>query len=335
MPYTAIKLAKRPTGLITPECFEVCEQEKPNLSDGEFLVKQTHMSLDPAMRGWMTEDTDSYMPRVELGEIMRSSGVGEVIESNNKDYPTGTRVMGMMGWAELAVGQADSLRILPEGLPTEAALCVLAPGLAAYHGLITLGQPKLGETLFVSGAAGAVGCIVGQIAKAEGLTVVGSAGGAKKCEWLTQDLGFDHTIDYKSTDLQDHTSLVRKINETCPKGVDIYFENTGGPIQHAVFENMNAHGKIIVCGMIADYNSELPSNGPNWINIIKKRLSIQGFTMPDHYEQIPEMMQKLSEYLMAGKIQYRSHTLMGLESAIEGINLLFNGGNNGKLLVEL
>jgi NADPH-dependent curcumin reductase CurA len=335
MSYNAIKLVKRPFGNITPDCFELCKIETPVLQNGEFLVQQTHMSLDPAMRGWMMEDKDSYMPRVELGEVMRSSGVGEIIESKNVDYPIGSRVMGMMGWTERYVGVSESLRVLPEGLPTEAALCVLAPGLAAYHGLVNVGKPKPEETLFISGAAGAVGSLVGQIAKAEGLTVIGSAGSDEKCRWLTEDLGFDAAINYKSEALQEPDALLTQVQIDCPSGIDLYFENTGGPIQHAVFDTMNAHGRIIVCGMIADYNSEIPSHGPNWLNIIKKRLSIQGFTMPDHFDQIPEMMVKISEYLMAGKIQYRSHELSGLESAIAGINLLFSGDNKGKLLVRL
>jgi len=330
MKYTAINLVKRPEINITPDLFEVVELEVPELKDQQFLIKQTHMSLDPAMKGWMMPDRDSYIPPVELGDVMRSSGVGEIVESNNVNYPVGARVQGMTGWAEYIVSDGQGMNIVPEGVPTEAVLCVLAlPGLTAYQGLMNVGKPTSGETIVVSGAAGSVGSMVGQIAKAEGLTVIGTAGTDEKCKWLTEELGFDAAINYKSATLNE------ELKNATPNGVDLYFENTGGPVQHAVFELMNAHGRIMVCGMISDYNTDTPSAGPNWITIIKKRLTIQGFTMPDHFDQVPSMIQAMSKYLMAGKIKFRAHKLQGLESSIEGINLLFTGGNTGKLMVEL
>jgi len=275
MTYTAIKLIKRPEIEITPDLFEVVQLQTPELKDGEILIKQTHMSLDPAMKGWMMPDRDSYIPPVELGDVMRSSGVGEIVESKNDKFPVGARVQGMTGWAEYIVSDGERMNLLPEAVPTEAVLCVLAlPGMTAYQGLINVGKPKAGETLVVSGAAGSVGSMVGQIAKAEGLRVVGTAGTDDKCKWLTEELGFDAAINYKSARLEG-------------------------------------------------------------ITILKKRLIVQGFTMPDHFDKIPSMMQEMSKYLMQGKIKYRAHTLHGLESAIEGINLLFTGGNTGKLLIEL
>lgn len=330
MHYKAIKLVKRPGTRITPDIFETVMLETPELADHEILVRQTHMSLDPAMKGWMSRDKDSYIPRVELGDIMRSSGVGEIVESRNDDYPVGAMVGGLLGWTEYYVGDGKGLRILPPGLSPEEVLCVLAlPGLTAYQGLVEIGKPKRGETLFVSGAAGSVGSIVGQIGKAEGLRVIGTAGSDDKCRWLEDELGFDKAINYKSD------KLVEQIAEATPDGVDIYFENTGGPVQQAVFWRMNAHGRIIVCGMIADYNTDNPGPGPNWLNVIRKRLTIQGFTMPDHWDNIPKMTEALVGYYKAGQLKYRAHTLQGLESAIEGINLLFTGGNTGKLMVEL
>ncbi len=330
MQYKAIKLVKRPGTRITPDIFETVMLETPELADDEILVRQTHMSLDPAMKGWMSRDKDSYIPRVELGEIMRSSGVGEIVESRNDDYPVGAMVGGLLGWTEYYVGDGKGLRILPPGLSPEEVLCVLAlPGLTAYQGLVEIGKPKRGETLFVSGAAGSVGSIVGQIGKAEGLRVIGTAGSDDKCRWLEDELGFDKAINYKSD------KLVEQVAEATPDGVDIYFENTGGPVQHAVFWRMNAHGRIIVCGMIADYNTDNPGPGPNWLNVIRKRLTIQGFTMPDHWDNIPKMTEALVGYYKAGQLKYRAHTLQGLESAIEGINLLFTGGNTGKLMVVL
>ena len=330
MQYKAIKLVKRPKTHITPDLFETVTLETPQLEDGQFLLKQTHMSLDPAMKGWMTEDRNSYIPPVELGEVMRSSGVAEVVESKNDKFPVGTRVVGMIGWTEYAVSNGTGLQILHPDISAEAVLCVLAlPGLTAYQGLMRIGKPKKGETLVVSGAAGSVGSMVGQIAKAEGLRVVGTAGTDEKCRWLEDELGFDKAINYKSDD------LARELIEATPDGVDLYFENTGGDVQHIVFNRMNVHGRIIVCGMIADYNVQKLSAGPNWINMIRRRLTVTGFAMPDHWDAVPEMMQKLAVYLQAGQLKYRAHKLQGLESAIEGINLLFTGGNTGKLMVEL
>jgi NADPH-dependent curcumin reductase CurA len=330
MHYKAIRLVKRPDIRITPDLFEVVTLETPELNDGEFLLKQTHMSLDPAMKGWMNADTKSYIPPVGLGEIMRSSGVAEVVESKNDSFPVGARVVGMIGWTEYAVSTGKGLQLVPPGVSAEVVLCVLAlPGLTAYQGLMEIAKPKAGETLVVSGAAGSVGSMVGQIAKAEGLTVIGTAGSDDKCRWLEDELGFDKAINYKSA------SLAKKLAAATPDGVDIYFENTGGSVQHIVFSRMNAHGRIIVCGMISDYNTDKPSAGPNWMNIIRKRLLIQGFTMPDHWDKVPEMSLKLLAYYKAGKLKYRAHKLDGLESAIEGINLLFTGGNTGKLMVEL
>jgi NADPH-dependent curcumin reductase CurA len=330
MQYTAIRLVKRPEPLITPDIFAVATLETPTLSEGEMIIRQTHMSLDPAMKGWMSADRGSYIPPVELGAVMRSSGFGEVVESRNAEFPVGTRVMGMFGWAEYAVSDGTRLSKVPPGVPAEAALCVLAlPGVTAWQGLMVLAEPKAGETLLVSGAAGSVGSIAGQLGKIAGMRVIGSAGSQDKRDWLVDELGFDAALDYRSKTLKEDLAAA------APKGLDIYFENTGGPIQAAAYQRMNAHGRIVVCGMIADYNSTSPPPGPNWLNIIRKRLTIRGFTMPDHWDEMPAMSRKIGEHLLAGRIRYRAHVLHGLESAIEGINLLFTGGNTGKLMVQL
>jgi len=330
MQYKAIKLVKRPGLTITPDLFETVVLETPELGDGQILLKQTHMSLDPAMKGWMTEDRNSYIPPVELGEVMRSSGVAEVVESKSDKFAVGDRVQGMIGWTEYAVSAGQGLNKLPPEVPADAVLCVLSlPGLTAYQGLIEIGKPKAGETLVVSGAAGSVGSMVGQIAKAEGLRVVGTAGTDEKCRWLEEELGFDKAINYKSD------NLAKQLKEATPDGVDIYFENTGGAVQHVTYGRMNAHGRIVVCGMISDYNTDKPSAGPNWMNMIRRRLTMTGFAMPDHWDNIPAMSGKLLAYYQAGQLKYRAHKLHGLESAIEGINLLFTGGNTGKLMVEL
>ena len=329
--YTAIKLIARPTGgPITDELFDIVTLERPTLNDGEFLVHQTHMSLDPAMFGWMSPDTESYIPPVTLGDVMRSSGIGKVIESKHPDFQVGDRVTGLLGWTEMLKTDGQGLNKVQNDLPDEAVLSIFAlPGMTATQGLFEVGKPKAGETIVVSGAAGSVGSIVGQLAKADGLNVIGVVGSDEKAEWITSELGFDGAINYKTDDLD------AKLAALAPNGVDVYFENTGGPIQHAVFNRMNAHGRIAVCGMIADYAKAVPDLGPNWIQVIKKRLTIQGFTMPDHYGDIPALLAKLTPYVMQGKIKYRAHVLEGLPSAISGLNLFFTGGNQGKLMVKL
>jgi NADPH-dependent curcumin reductase CurA len=329
--YTAIKLIARPQpGPVTPDIFEVVQQEIPKAGPGQILIKQTHMSLDPAMLGWMSPDPESYIPPVELGAVMRSSGLGEVVESNHPDFAVGDRLMGIMGWTEYCLSTGKGLNKVQPGLDAETVLSVFAlPGLTAIQGLFGFGDPKKGETIVVSGAAGSVGSLVGQLAKAEGLNVIGVTGDDEKCDWLVNELGFDGAINYKTDD------LAAKLKALAPKGIDIYFENTGGPIQQHVFDRMNAHGRIVVCGMIADYGKAEPSAGPNWIPIIKKRLTIQGFAMPDHFGDVPALVARLTPYVMAGKIKHRAHVLEGLESAIAGLNLFFTGGNKGKLIVKL
>jgi NADPH-dependent curcumin reductase CurA len=329
--YTAINLIKRPTGgPIDKSLFEVVEKTIPNIEPGEFLVKQQHMSLDPAMFGWMSPDRNSYIPPVELGDVMRSSGIGEVIVSNHPDFKVGDRVMGMMGWQEYAVSNGQGLNKVTAPLPNEDILSVFAlPGLTAVQGLFHVGKPKKGETLIVTGAAGSVGSIVGQLAKAEGLRVIGVVGSQEKADWVVNELGFDAAINYKSNDLDV------QLAKSAPNGIDLFFENTGGPIQHLIIDRMNAHGRVVVCGLISDYDAEVPAAGPSWLNVIKRRITIQGFTMPDHFHKVPQLLEQLTPYVMSGKIKHRSHILEGLESAIEGLNLFSTGENKGKLIVKI
>ncbi|TCS38768.1 NADP-dependent oxidoreductase [Reinekea marinisedimentorum] len=329
--YTAINLIARPgSNPIGPDLFEVVSKEIPQAGAGEILIRQTHMSLDPAMIGWMSPDTESYIPPVELGAVMRSSGLGEVVESNHPDFSVGDRVMGMFGWQEYALSNGQGVNKIDASLPADMVLSVFAlPGLTATQGLLEIGKPKAGETLIVTGAAGSVGSIVGQLAKAEGLRVVGVAGGKEKCDWLVNELGFDAAIDYKAGNLE------QRLAEETPNGIDLFFENTGGEIQSLIFERMNAHGRIVVCGLIADYTASKPAPGPSWMNLIKKRLTIQGYTMPDHLHKTPQLLEKLTPYVQAGKIKYRAHELEGLESAMEGLNYFLTGENKGKLLVKL
>ncbi|MCK7598177.1 NADP-dependent oxidoreductase [Microbulbifer sp. CAU 1566] len=329
MTYKAIQLSKRPCGDITPDIFETVELETPTLEQGQFLVKQTYMSLDPAMRTWLNPREDSYLPPVQVGEVMRSYGVGEVVESRNSNYPVGAHVVGTTGWAEYVLGN-EEMQVVDASLDPEALLSVFyVTGLTAYVGLIKIGRPQAGETILISGAAGSVGSLVGQIAKAEGLRVVGTAGSDEKCRWLEDELGFDKAINYKSDD------LAAQLDDACPNGIDLFFENTGGPIQQLAYDRMNRFGRILVCGMISEYNFEKPAPGPNWMDINLKGLRVEGFVVPDHLDKAQEATEVLANYVQKGQIRFRTHVLEGLESAIDGINLLFDGGNQGKLLVKL
>ena len=329
--YTRILLTARPDKRgIGDYLFSRERVAIPSPAEGEILVKQTHMSLDPAMLGWMSPDTESYIPPVQLGEVMRSSGAGEVVESNHPNFNVGDRVMGMMGWTEYAVSNGKGLNKIQDSISTEMALCIFAlPGLTATQGYLNVGKPKAGETLIVTGAAGSVGSIVGQMAKADGLRVIGVVGSDEKAKWIVEELGFDGAINYKSDDLADQLATLT------PDKIDIFFENTGGPIQQLIYQRMNTHGRIVVCGMIADYLSATPAPGPNWINMIKKRLAIQGFAMPDHFHEVPKLLGQLTPYVMQGKIKYRAHTIEGLDQAVNGLQMLFNGDNQGKMLVKL
>lgn len=330
MSYRAIKLVKRPELEINKDQFELVTEDIPTPAAGEVVVKLTHLSLDPAMRGWMSPDENSYIPPVKLGDTMRASGIGEVVASENDKFPVGSRVMGLMGLTEYALSNGDDLNQIPKELPAEAILSVIAlPGITAYHGVFEVLKPEAGQTLIVTAAAGSVGSLVGQMAKNKGLTVIGIAGSDEKCQWLTSELGFDHAINYKDED------FVEQLHKATPKGIDLFFENTGGTAQGPIFERMNPHGRIAVCGLIAEYQKAEPAPGPSWIGIIKRRLTIQGFTMPDHFHRIPEYGQALGGMLTKGELKYRAHTLKGLENATSGINMLFEGKNQGKLIVEL
>jgi len=283
---TAINLIKRPSGgPINTELFEVVQKEVPTLGAGEFLVKQNHMSLDPAMFGWMSPDTNSYIPPVGLGDVMRSSGIGEIVESNHPDFKVGERVMGMMGWQQYFISNGQGLNKVTAPLPDEAVLSIFAlPGLTATQGLFNVGKPVKGETIIVTGAAGSVGSIVGQLAKAEGLKVIGVVGSEEKADWIVNELGFDAAINYKSDNLD------AQLAEHAPNGIDLFFENTGGPIQTLIFERLNAHSRVVVCGLIADYEQDVATPGPSWLSVIKRRITIQGFTMPDHYHEVPALL---------------------------------------------
>lgn len=328
MNYKAFKLSKYPQGNITTDIFDLVTEAKPTLKEGEFLVQQTHMSLDPAMRTWLQQREDSYLPPVQIGEVMRSYGVGIVVESLHPKFPVGSHVVGVTGWSEYVLGN-EEMNIIDASLPPEAVLSVFYfTGLTAYAGLMKVGQPKKGETLVVTGAAGSVGSLVGQLAKAEGLRVVGIAGSDEKCKWLVDELGFDAAINYKSQDLDAQLRIA------APNGVDIFYENTGGPIQEVIFNQLNRYGRVVVCGVLADYSNDVPSKGPSWVDINLKSLRVQGLIVTDYADITDEAMSTLGRYLAEGKIKYKAHVTEGFENLPDDLIKLFKGENTGKFIVK-
>jgi NADPH-dependent curcumin reductase CurA len=322
-----ITLAQRPSGNVALSDFSSDEVELPELADGEFLLDVEYLSIDPTIRGWMSYDT--YLPKIGIGEPIRSAGAGVVLASRNPKYPVGTRVFGMPGWQTKAI-QNGGQRI-PEGVTYEQALSVFGvTGLTAYVGLEDIGKPRPGETVVVSGAAGGVGSIAGQIAKLQGCRVVGIAGSDEKCRWVTEDLGFDECINYRTE------SIAAGLRRTCPDGIDVYFDNVGGETLNEVLARINNFARIILCGAISQYDSETPSPGPaNIINAISRRALLQGFIILDHMDRAPEAMQAMGAWLSQGKLQVRTHVLAGLDSAPQALLELFSGANLGKSLVRV
>lgn len=329
------KLKARPIGKVTKENFEYVEELVPELGQGEVLVKTIYLSLDPTNRIWMS-DMEQYMPPVQLGEVMRGLGLGKVIASNNSNFKVGDTVSGLLGWQDYYVMKDSSifpLSVLPNipGMPlTVLAGAAGMTGWTAYFGLFELGTPKAGETIVVSAAAGAVGSIVGQIAKIKGLKVVGIAGGEAKCKWLLDELGFDRAVDYKNPNWKE------QLKAATPDGVDINFENVGGEIMQEVYQRMNLHGRMVLCGFISGYNDT--DNSKTMLDIsasLMKRIRIEGFIVTDFAAKIPEATQNIVKWIAEGKIKHRETIVDGLENAPETLNLLFEGGNTGKLLIKV
>jgi NADPH-dependent curcumin reductase CurA len=322
-------LRKRPTGEIRAGDLELVSTPIPALGAGEFLARTIYLSLDPTNRIWMS-DMEQYMPPVQLGEVMRGGTLSVVEESNNPDYKTGDIVMGIAGWQEYSVvSGAQKLPKTP--LPLTAHMSVLGmTGATAYFGLLDIGQPKAGETVVVSAAAGAVGSIVGQIAKIKGCRVVGIAGSDEKCAHLVKDFGFDACINYKKE------NMVAALKRECPNGIDVDFENVGGEIFDAILQNLNLKARIPLCGLISGYNAEDLSPGPaHFANVLMKRARIEGFIIIDYFPRLPEFYAEMGPWVAAGKIKYDVHIVKGIENTLSALNLLFTGGNTGKLLLQM
>lgn len=325
-------LKRRPVGEIADGDLVFKESPIPTPAEGEVLVRTTYLSLDPTNRIWMS-DMDQYMEPMRVGDPMRSIAMGEVVSSRSARFKTGDVVMTLGSWSEFFTAPATSLSVPPKipGVELPAIFGVFyLMGPTAYIGLIGLGAPKIGETLVVSAAAGAVGSLVGQIGKALGCRVVGIAGNRNKCDWVVDSLGFDAAINYKSEDVE---TALRK---HCPAGVDIYFDNVGGEILDTVMGQMNLFGRIVECGLISMYNATGALPGPrNYPRILMKRLKVQGFIASDSMAQFPESYRALTYLHAAGKLKWRLHEVQGLESAASAVKLLYDGGNNGKLLVKV
>jgi len=325
------QLAARPEGLIKETDFNWVEAGVPELQDGQILVRNLYLSLDPTMRMWATKDT--YLPAVKIGEVMRGGTIGVVEESRNPKFKEGDHVTGLLGWQEYAVSDGKGLNVLPNlpGVPLTAHFGLFGHiGMTAYFGLLDIGKPQPGETLVVSAAAGAVGSLVGQIGKIKGCRVVGIAGADDKCKWIVDDLGFDAAINYKTE------NVYQALKKHCPNGIDIDFENVGGEIMDAVLAQINLRARIALCGLISGYNATEPVPGPyNFANILVQRARVEGFIVLDYAPRAMECMTELGKWLMEGKIKYRIDEVDGLKGAPLALNKLFEGTNIGKLVVKI
>lgn len=331
MPHTSreIQLASRPVGEPTAENFRLAEVEVPDPGPGEVLVRNTYMSVDPYMRGRMN-DVKSYVPPFQLDEPMQGGAVGEVVASNDEDLAVGDTVVHMSGWREYAVLHGKACKKIPADLQT-AYLGVLGmPGLTAYVGLLDVGELRDGDIVFVSGAAGAVGSLVGQIAKLRGHTVIGSAGGPEKCAFVRDELGFDASIDYRKGDLPG------QLAEVAPKGIDLYFDNVGGDHLEAAIGHMRVHGRIALCGAISMYNAtELPPGPRNMMQVVGRRITLRGFIVTDHADRMADFEREVGAWVRNGDVVVRETVLDGVERAPEAFLGLLRGANVGKMLVKL
>ena len=330
--HRVIKMASHPDGALEDDDFDLVDERVPEPADGEALVRTLYLSLDPAIRVWIN-GIDTNVPGIQVGDVMRAGGLGEVVQSRNAAYTEGDLVFGMMQWSEYCIARAgpDGMMTLPRQEPITAFLSVLGvTGLTAYFGMLDVAQPKEGETVVVSGAAGAVGSVAGQIGKIIGCRVVGIAGGPEKCAWITDELGFDAWIDYKSED------VAARLRETCPDGIDVFFDNVGGEILDAVLGQINLHARIALCGAISQYDTAELSPGPrNFINLIPQRGRVEGFILLDYRDRFVDAILQLGQWVQEGRIRYAEDIVDGLENAPAAFRRLFTGENTGKLIVKV
>jgi len=327
-------LAKRPRGMVTRDNFEYREVPIPEPGDGQVLLRNLYLSFDPTQRGWM-EDRESYVPPVQIGEVMRAGSVAQVVESRSSSFDKGDLVQTTGGWQDFLVASPGAglmgLNKLPEGVSPVLALGVLGvTGITAYWGLLDLGQPKPGETVLVSGAAGATGSVAGQIARIKGCRVVGIAGGSEKCRWLKEVARFDDVIDYKNENVD------RRIGELCPDKVDIFFDNVGGGILEAALNHINMKARVVLCGGISAYNAVEPQPGPaNLMNLVIMRARMEGFIVIDYMDRMHIAIPDLLGWIQSGELVHQEDIQEGFENIPDTLNRLFTGKNLGKQLLKI
>ena len=325
------KLAARPNGNVKASDWLYTHEPVRAPADGEVVIQVLYISLDPAMRGWMT-DKPSYIPPVAIGEVMRALAVGKVTASKNPKFAVGDHVTGLLGVQEFAVSNGQGLtKVDPKLAPLPIYLGTLGmPGMTGYFGLLEVGQPKAGDTVVVSGAAGAVGSVVGQIAKIKGARVVGIAGGADKCRYLVEELGFDAAIDYKTENVEE------ALKTHCPKGVNVYFDNVGGDILDAVLTRLARGARVVICGAISQYNTTTPVKGPaNYLALLVQRATMTGIVVSDYYDRAGEAAMVMAGWIQSGKLKTREDIVDGLDAFPQAFEMLFSGANNGKLVLKV
>ena len=331
-----VLLRSRPVGEPKPSDFEIADAPLPAVGDGEMLCRTIYLSLDPYMRGRMS-DRKSYTASVELGAPMVGGTVSEVMDSRHPGFQAGDFVLGYGGWQTYHVargsatpGPSGPLKLDPGAAPISTALGVLGmPGMTAYVGLLDLGQPKAGETVVVSAAAGAVGSAVGQLAKIKGCRAVGVAGAQSKCDYVVKELGFDACVSYRTGD------LVTALGDACPNGIDVYFDNVGGEVLNAVLRLVNPFARIPLCGLVSQYNATDLPPGPNWAPILMNRLTVRGFIVSDHVHRLAAFLADCARWVREGKLKYREDVVEGLDNAPRAFIGLLRGENLGKLLVKV
>ena len=327
----AFKLAARPVGEPKRSDFDFVEEAVPEPAEGQFLVKLSYLSLDPAMRGWMN-DVRSYVPPVGIGEVMRAGGVGRVVASKHERFAVGDDVVGVFGIQEYAVSDGrGAIKVDTAIAPAPVWLGTLGmPGMTAYFGLLEVGSLRDGETVVVSAAAGAVGSVVGQIARIKGCHVVGIAGGPQKCEYIVKELGFSAAIDYKNEDVP------ARLRELCPKGIDVYFDNVGGDILDACLARLAMHGRVAICGSISQYNATGPIKGPsNYMSLLVNRGRMQGFLVFDYADRYAGAVAEMVGWMQGGQLKTREQVVEGLETFPDTLLMLFRGENTGKLVLKV
>jgi NADPH-dependent curcumin reductase CurA len=325
------RLKTRPTGMVGAENFDFTEEPVPQAGDGEILVKVLYLSLDPAMRGWLSNER-SYVPPVEIGEVMRAIGVGEVLESNNDKFAVGDHVTGLWGIQEYATSDGGGVvKVDPDLVPLPGHLSVLGmPGMTAYFGLLDVGEAKEGDTVVVSAAAGAVGSVAGQIAKIKGCRAIGIAGGPEKCAMVVDEFGFDACIDYKADDIR------AKLKEHCPDGINVYFDNVGGDILDACLARLAMHARVVICGAISQYNVDGRMQGPsNYMSLLVFRARMEGFLVFDYVGQYKEAGAEMAGWIAEGKLKSKEDIVEGIETFPDTLQKLYKGENFGKLVLKV